>query len=94
MEVIKYRKKVQSMQNYYYQPNRFQPQQNILQQPITLKGRPVSGIEEVRAAMFSYNVDINIDQEELIADLIATYGSEIIDVTNRIFGKIKLQEQA
>ena len=40
--------------------------------------------------MFSYNVDINIDQEELIADLIATYGSEIIDVTNRIFGKIKL----
>ncbi len=50
--------------------------------------------EITHAAMFSYNVDINIDQEELIADLIATYGSEIIDVTNRIFGKIKLQEQA
>lgn len=43
------------MQNYYYQPNRFQPQQNILQQPITLKGRPVSGIEEVRAATVDFD---------------------------------------
>ena len=44
--------------------------------------------EITHAAMFSYKVEINIDQEELLADLIATYGAEIIDVTNRIFSRI------
>ena len=38
--------------------------------------------------MFSYNVYMTVDQEELVADLIATYGEEIIEVTNRIFSKI------
>lgn len=37
------------------------------------------------AAMFSYNVDLSIEQEELIADLISTYGEEIIHITNKIF---------
>lgn len=32
---------------------------------------------------------MTLDQEELIADLIATYGEEIIEVTNRIFNKIR-----
>lgn len=41
------------------------------------------------AAMFSYNVDLSIDQEELLADLIATYGQEIIIKTNIIFDRIK-----
>ena len=41
------------------------------------------------AAMFSYNIDLSYDQEELIADLIATYGEEIIQVTNQVFEKIK-----
>lgn len=45
--------------------------------------------EIVHAAMFSYNVDLTIEQEELVADLIATYGEEIIEVTNRIFQKIR-----
>ena len=45
--------------------------------------------EIVHAAMFSYNVDLTLEQEELIADLIATYGQEIIDITNTIFSKIK-----
>ncbi len=45
--------------------------------------------EITHAAMFSYGVDMNIDQEELVADLIATYGAEIINVTNRIFSRIK-----
>lgn len=45
--------------------------------------------EITHAAMFSYKVYMTIDQEELLADLIATYGGEIIDVTNRIFYKIK-----
>lgn len=44
--------------------------------------------EITHAAMFSYNVNMNIEQEELVADLIATYGAEIIDVTNRIFSRI------
>ena len=39
--------------------------------------------------MFSYNVDLTIEQEELVADLIATYGEEIIDITNQMFKKIK-----
>ena len=45
--------------------------------------------EITHAAMFSYQVYMTVDQEELVADLIATYGEEIIDVTNRIFYKIK-----
>jgi len=39
--------------------------------------------------MFSYNVELSPDQEELLADLIATYGDEIIFITNKIFKKIK-----
>lgn len=45
--------------------------------------------EITHAAMFSYNVNLTIEQEELVADLIATYGEEIIGVTNRIFKKIR-----
>ena len=45
--------------------------------------------EITHAAMFSYNVDLNIDQEELIAELISTYGFEIIEITNKIFYHIQ-----
>jgi hypothetical protein len=45
--------------------------------------------EIVHAAMFSYNVELTLEQEELIADLIATYGEEIIEITNQMFKKIK-----
>ena len=45
--------------------------------------------EITHAAMFSYGVNLTLEQEELVADLIATYGSEIIEVTNRIFRKIR-----
>lgn len=41
------------------------------------------------AAMFSYNVDLSVAQEELVADLISTYGEEIIYITNKIFTKLK-----
>ena len=34
--------------------------------------------EITHAAMFSYNVNLTVDQEELLADLVATYGYEII----------------
>lgn len=45
--------------------------------------------EITHAAMFSYNVYLTIEQEELLADLMATYGEEIIDVTNKIFKKLR-----
>lgn len=40
--------------------------------------------EIAHASMFSYKVDLNIDQEELLADLMATYGQEIISTTNKV----------
>lgn len=43
----------------------------------------------VHAAMFSYNVDLSIEQEQLMADLISTYGEEIIYITNKIFNKLR-----
>lgn len=45
--------------------------------------------EITHAAMFSYNVVLTLDQEELLADIFSTYGNEIIMVTNKVFAKIK-----
>lgn len=45
--------------------------------------------EITHCAMFSYNVYLSIEQEELIADLISTYGEEIVDITNDVFGRLK-----
>lgn len=50
--------------------------------------------ELTHAAMFSYNVDLSIDQEELLADLVATYGQEIIDATNKIFTRIQKNRES
>ena len=44
--------------------------------------------EITHAAMFSYNVNLSLEQQELIADLISTYGEEIIYITNKIFIKL------
>lgn len=44
--------------------------------------------EITHAAMFSYNVDLSVEQEQLVADLISTYGDEIIYITNKIFSKL------
>lgn len=41
--------------------------------------------ELVHAAMFSYNIDMSLEQEEMVADLIATFGHEIIRNTNKVF---------
>ena len=49
----------------------------------------VLGHEMTHAAMFSYEVNLTYDQEELLADIISTYGREIIAVTNKVFRKIK-----
>lgn len=45
--------------------------------------------ELVHASMSSYSVSLTRDQEELIADLLATYGEEIISKANLIFDKLK-----
>lgn len=44
--------------------------------------------ELTHAAMFSYGVKLSIEQEELVADLISTYGEEIIYTTNKIFTRL------
>lgn len=45
--------------------------------------------EITHAAMFSYGVNLSLQQEQLIADLISTYGDEIIFITNKIFSKLQ-----
>lgn len=45
--------------------------------------------ELTHAAMFSYGIVLNIEQEEVLADLIATYGEEISDITDEIFARLK-----
>lgn len=45
--------------------------------------------ELTHAAMFSYNIELSLEQEELLAELIATYGEEIIDITNVLFYKLR-----
>lgn len=45
--------------------------------------------EITHAAMFSYDVTLNEEQEELIAELIATFGEEIISITNALFYGIR-----
>lgn len=47
--------------------------------------------EITHAAMYSYQVKLTVDQEELLADIFSTYGNEIVNVTNRVFKKIKRQ---
>jgi hypothetical protein len=44
--------------------------------------------------MFSYNIEMNLAQEELFADLIATYGQEIVCKTNLFFKRIKENREA
>lgn len=45
--------------------------------------------EIVHAAMFSYNIKLDHDEEEFLAEFIAQYGPEIIHVTDTVFKKIK-----
>lgn len=44
--------------------------------------------ELTHAAMFSYNIELTWEQEEILADLIATYGEEIVHITNLVFKRI------
>ena len=44
--------------------------------------------ELTHAAMFSYDIILSYEQEEIVADLIATYGQEIGYITNSVFNRI------
>ena len=58
-----------------------------------VKFRKVLCHEIIHAAMYSYQINLTLDQEELLADIFSTYGNEIIAVTNKVFRKIKKQGQ-
>lgn len=45
--------------------------------------------ELVHASMFAYNVLLEHNEEELIAEIISVFGEEIIDITDRMFERIK-----
>lgn len=47
--------------------------------------------EIVHAAMFSYNVELDYEQEELLANLIAIYGKEIVQITDNIFKRLSIR---
>ena len=56
-----------------------------------LKGEKLKQVlchEIVHAAMFSYNVELDYEQEELLANLIAIYGKEIVQITDNIFKRL------
>jgi len=46
--------------------------------------------ELTHAAMYSYDVAIPDPEEEMLADLVSTYGDEIISLTNMVSNKMKL----
>lgn len=45
--------------------------------------------EITHSAMFSYGIDMSVEQEELFCDLISTYGDEIISVADSLFRALK-----
>lgn len=44
--------------------------------------------ELVHASMFAYNVLLEHDEEELLAEIISVFGEEIIDITDMMFDRI------
>lgn len=45
--------------------------------------------ELVHASMFAYNVRLEHNEEELLAEIISVFGEEIIDITDMMFERIK-----
>lgn len=41
--------------------------------------------EITHSAMFSYGIDMSVEQEEMFCDLLATYGDEIIGIVDSVF---------
>ena len=46
--------------------------------------------EITHAAMYSYNIEIPDPEEEMLAELVSSYGHEIVSLTNKISNKLKL----
>ena len=44
--------------------------------------------EICNASMASYHIELTIDQEELLCNLMSTYGEEVIDIANNIFKRL------
>lgn len=58
----------------------------------TLSGKLLKKVlchEITHAAMFSYDIDLTLEQEEVVANLIASYGEEIVQITDTIFNKLR-----
>ena len=47
--------------------------------------------ELVHAFMFSYGVDLSYDEEEMVAELMAKYGNDIVKKTNVIYNGIHMK---
>lgn len=45
--------------------------------------------EVCHSAVFSYGLDLDIEQEEFLCDFVATYGDEIFDVVDNMFAVLK-----
>jgi hypothetical protein len=62
----------------------------------TLTGKYLEKVlshEITHAAMFSYNVSLSLEQEELVAELMSTFGEEIVDLTNILFEYLRRKER-
>ena len=60
----------------------------------TLSARKIKEIlchEIVHAFMFSYAIDLTYDEEEMVAELMATYGNDIVKQTNAIYNGIHMK---
>lgn len=45
--------------------------------------------EITHAVLFSYNISLSYNQEEIVANVLAKYGKEIVNITNKVYYKIK-----
>lgn len=41
--------------------------------------------------IFSYNIYLNVEQEEMVCDILATYGKDIIRITDEIYERFNRQ---
>ena len=47
--------------------------------------------ELTHAFMFSYNIDLTYEEEELVADLMGRYGDNILTLTNVLYDGLKIK---
>ena len=47
--------------------------------------------EIVHAFMYSYNIDLSYEEEEIVAELMSMYGNDILKQTNAIYNGIRMK---